>query len=110
MEMLALRTSLPQGMQFLLVTGFLGGFSTFSAFSLDLSLMLERGDYAACGLYVGASVLPAPSFSCSSGPRQSGQCFSRCSQATVTRRNRQTCFHARNALAPSLIGRGAAPR
>jgi len=57
MELLALRTSLPESMQLLLVTGFLGGFTTFSAFSLESSLMLERGDYANCAAYIAVSVI-----------------------------------------------------
>jgi CrcB protein len=40
----------------LLMTGVLGGFTTFSAFSLDTLLMLERGEAAKAALYVGASV------------------------------------------------------
>lgn len=39
-----------------LTTGFLGGFTTFSAFSLDAALMWQRSDYAALATYVGASV------------------------------------------------------
>jgi CrcB protein len=41
----------------LLAVGLLGGFTTFSAFSLDLFAMLERGRLGAAGLYVAASVL-----------------------------------------------------
>jgi CrcB protein len=40
----------------LLAVGLLGGFTTFSAFSLDLFSMLERGRLATAALYVGASV------------------------------------------------------
>ncbi|SMF78807.1 fluoride efflux transporter CrcB [Allosphingosinicella indica] len=40
----------------LLATGFLGGFTTFSAFSLDAVLLWQRGDTAAATLYVAASV------------------------------------------------------
>lgn len=39
-----------------LTTGILGGFTTFSAFSLDSALLWQRGDYAGLSLYVGASV------------------------------------------------------
>jgi CrcB protein len=39
----------------LLVTGFLGGFTTFSAFSLDAAMLAERSP-ALAALYVGASV------------------------------------------------------
>ncbi|MCY7397286.1 MAG: fluoride efflux transporter CrcB [Sphingomonas bacterium] len=38
-------------------TGILGGFTTFSAFSLDAALMWQRSDYAAFGTYVVSSVL-----------------------------------------------------
>jgi len=41
----------------LLMTGLLGGFTTFSAFSLDFATMWERGDTSAALVYVGASVL-----------------------------------------------------
>lgn len=40
-----------------LATGVLGGFTTFSAFSLELALMLERKAHAAAALYALASVL-----------------------------------------------------
>ena len=38
------------------MTGLLGGFTTFSAFSLDAVTLLERGRAAAAALYVGLSV------------------------------------------------------
>jgi CrcB protein len=41
----------------LLAVGVLGGFTTFSAFSLDTALMIERRDYASAALYVGLSVV-----------------------------------------------------
>ena len=44
-------------MRFLLVTGFLGGFTTFSAFSLDTMALVERGEAGLVLVYVGASVL-----------------------------------------------------
>jgi len=41
----------------LVMTGFLGGFTTFSAFSLDAYLLLERGRLGLMILYAGGSVL-----------------------------------------------------
>jgi len=46
-----------QEFRLFLTTGLLGGFTTFSAFSLDAALMWQRGDYATLGAYVAASVL-----------------------------------------------------
>ena len=40
-----------------LATGILGGFTTFSAFSLDAYNLLQRGDTVAAFTYVAASVL-----------------------------------------------------
>lgn len=42
-----------------LATGILGGFTTFSSFSLDIALLYERGEFAVLALYVSASVLVA---------------------------------------------------
>ena len=39
------------------LTGVLGGFTTFSAFSLDAALLWERGEAGLAALYVGASVI-----------------------------------------------------
>lgn len=39
--------------------GVLGGFTTFSAFSLETMLMIERRDYASAALYVALSVVLA---------------------------------------------------
>jgi CrcB protein len=39
--------------------GFLGGFTTFSAFSLEVVLMLERRDWTAAATYIGVSMLGA---------------------------------------------------
>lgn len=46
-----------QEFRLFLTTGLLGGFTTFSAFSLDAALMWQRSDYATFGSYVVASVL-----------------------------------------------------
>jgi len=40
-----------------LTTGLLGGFTTFSAFSLDASLLIERGEWMGAMLYVAGSAL-----------------------------------------------------
>lgn len=42
-----------------LTTGILGGFTTFSAFSLDAVLLYERGELGLAALYVLASVIGA---------------------------------------------------
>jgi CrcB protein len=42
-----------------LTTGVLGGYTTFSAFSLDVALLYERGEIALAALYVAASVVLA---------------------------------------------------
>jgi fluoride exporter len=45
------------GLRFFLVTGFLGGFTTFSAFSQDVVNFMQRGDIGMAAVYVAASVL-----------------------------------------------------
>jgi CrcB protein len=40
-----------------LATGILGGFTTFSAFSLDAVVLWERGEQMAAMIYVAASVV-----------------------------------------------------
>jgi fluoride exporter len=40
-----------------LTTGILGGYTTFSAFSLDAALLYERGELGLALLYITASVL-----------------------------------------------------
>ena len=40
-----------------LATGVLGGFTTFSAYSLEISLMIEKGEFVRAGGYAGVSVL-----------------------------------------------------
>jgi len=54
---LARRTGTSMELRSFLATGFLGGFTTFSAFSLDFALMWERGNHFHGALYLGASVI-----------------------------------------------------
>ena len=42
-----------------LTVGVLGAFTTFSTFSLDAALMIERGQLITAGLYIGGSVVLA---------------------------------------------------
>jgi CrcB protein len=56
-ELMALKLAAPAQWRFLLVTGFLGGFTTFSAFSLEAALMLQKGDWRAMGCYIAVSVI-----------------------------------------------------
>jgi len=56
-ESLALRFNVSSEVRSFLMTGVLGGFTTFSAFSLDAGNMIERNDFGLAGLYVGASVV-----------------------------------------------------
>ena len=44
-------------MRLFLTTGVLGGFTTFSAFALDTTLLWQRHDWIAATTYVAASVL-----------------------------------------------------
>ncbi len=46
-----------QDLRLLLMTGVLGGFTTFSAFSLDALNLLDDGRLAQAGLYAGGSVV-----------------------------------------------------
>ena len=48
--------SVPQHWRLFLTTGILGGYTTFSAFSLDTALLYERGELWLAALYVIASV------------------------------------------------------
>jgi len=41
----------------LLATGILGGFTTFSAFSLDIWVLHDRGQHLALALYIALSVI-----------------------------------------------------
>jgi len=51
------RTGGSENTRLLLGVGVLGGFTTFSAFSLDAVTMIERGDWSNAVLYALASVI-----------------------------------------------------
>lgn len=55
-ELLALKFTATPALRAFLTVGLLGGFTTFSAFSLEVALMLERHQIPAAGLYVLLSV------------------------------------------------------
>ena len=52
----AYRPGIDQHTRLFLTTGILGGFTTFSAFSLDAALLIERHAYALAAAYVAGSV------------------------------------------------------
>ena len=52
----AFRPGIPQDIRLFLTTGILGGFTTFSAFSLDGALLIERHAYALAAVYIAGSV------------------------------------------------------
>ena len=52
-----LRPSLASEWRLFLITGILGGFTTFSAFSLDFAQLFERGDTGQAFAYATASVV-----------------------------------------------------
>ena len=54
---LALKMSGGENLRLFLGVGLLGGFTTFSAFSLDAVLMYEKRAYGALMSYVGGSVI-----------------------------------------------------
>lgn len=56
-ELIARRFNASMELRLLLVTGFLGGFTTFSAFSLDTIALYERGQVSTAAIYVLASIV-----------------------------------------------------
>jgi CrcB protein len=54
---LAFKGDASQHWRLFLMTGILGGYTTFSAFSLDAALLYERGATGLAALYVLASVI-----------------------------------------------------
>ncbi|MBR1218741.1 fluoride efflux transporter CrcB [Bradyrhizobium sp. U87765 SZCCT0131] len=56
---LAFRGQAAQPWRLFLMTGVLGGYTTFSAFSLDSMLLYERGEIGLAAFYVAGSVVLA---------------------------------------------------
>jgi fluoride exporter len=52
----AFKGDAPQHLRLFLTTGILGGYTTFSAFSLDVALLTERHEFGMAAFYVLASV------------------------------------------------------
>jgi CrcB protein len=53
---LASRSGDTQSFRLFLTTGIMGGFTTFSAFSLDTAFLWQRGEHLTAAIYVAASV------------------------------------------------------
>jgi CrcB protein len=56
-ELSALKLSLTPEVRAFLTVGILGGYTTFSTFSLDSALLIERGNYSGAALYIAGSAL-----------------------------------------------------
>lgn len=56
-EFFALRSHLPLNARLFIVTGIIGGFTTFSAFSLEVGLLSERGEVGSAAIYAIGSVV-----------------------------------------------------
>ena len=55
--LMALKLNMTQEARAFLTTGILGGYTTFSTFSLDSALLIERGAWAQAAAYVVGSVV-----------------------------------------------------
>ena len=63
-ELMALKWSPSEEMRAFLVGGVLGSFTTYSTFSLDVVVMIDRGAYWLVAIYVAASVVVAVAALC----------------------------------------------
>jgi CrcB protein len=56
-EGMALKWNWDQELRVFLTVGILGGFTTFSTFSMDVALLAERGEFLNAALYIAGSVI-----------------------------------------------------
>ena len=56
-QLFLVRAGLSEEFRLFITTGLLGGFTTFSAFSLEAGLMWQRGDYSTLMTYTVGSVV-----------------------------------------------------
>ena len=56
-ELFVVRSGLPQELRLFLTTGLLGGFTTFSTFSLDAVTLWERGQWGLAAGYITLSLI-----------------------------------------------------
>ena len=56
-ELSALKLHLTPELRAFLTVGILGGYTTFSTFSLDSALLIQRGAYGAAAAYIGGSTI-----------------------------------------------------
>jgi len=56
-EFFLVRTGLPQEVRLFMTTGLLGGFTTFSTFSLDTVSLWERGQWGVAAGYIATSLV-----------------------------------------------------
>jgi CrcB protein len=56
-EVIALYWDISDNMKYFLISGFLGGFTTFSSFILELGLFIEKDEYISALLYAFLSFL-----------------------------------------------------
>ena len=56
-ELLALKWDLPQAARVFLIVGVCGGFTTFSTFSLEAAVLMERGQLWPAASYIAGSVV-----------------------------------------------------
>lgn len=56
-ELSALKLNLSPELRAFLTVGILGGYTTFSTFSLDSALLIERGDYVGAAAYIAGSAI-----------------------------------------------------